>query len=115
MLQAGTFLIWLRNMLKGALSKTMIWTFRFLYSIFIKTVSQLNVDSFIVDININLWTFNLQESQANTAAQPVGFTAGLKGAEERMLNLRKNGKINEGQAVISVEGFIVEILPDRYQ
>ncbi|XP_035827309.1 protein PRRC1 [Aplysia californica] len=53
-------------------------------------------------------------SQATTAAQPVGFTAGLKGAEERISNLRKSGSVPDGQTVVSVEGFIVEILPDRW-
>lgn len=54
------------------------------------------------------------ESQANTAAQPVGFTAGLKGAEERIQNLRQKGSLPEGHPVVSVEGFIVEMLPDRW-
>ncbi|RUS78455.1 hypothetical protein EGW08_013778 [Elysia chlorotica] len=53
-------------------------------------------------------------SQATTAAQPVGFTAGLKGAEERISNLRKAGDISSDLTVVSVEGFIVEILPDRW-
>ncbi|XP_060073647.1 protein PRRC1-A-like [Ylistrum balloti] len=54
------------------------------------------------------------ESQANTAAQPVDFTAGLKGAEERIQNLRQKGSLPEGHPVVSVEGFIVEMLPDRW-
>lgn len=54
------------------------------------------------------------ESQANTAAQPVGFTAGLKGAEERIQNLRHKGTLPDGCPVVSVEGFIVEMLPDRW-
>ncbi|GFR97405.1 protein PRRC1-like [Elysia marginata] len=53
-------------------------------------------------------------SQATTAAQPVGFTAGLKGAEERISNLKKSGEISSDLTVVSVEGFIVEILPDRW-
>lgn len=60
------------------------------------------------------WVPSVQESQANTAAQPVGFTAGLKGAEERIENLRHSGAIHEKQPVLSVEGFIAELLPDRY-
>lgn len=55
-----------------------------------------------------------EESQATTAAQPVGFTAGLKGAEERIQNLRQSGTIDENQAIVSVEGFIIEMLPDRW-
>jgi len=52
--------------------------------------------------------------QATTAAQPVGFTAGLKGAEDRINNLRQTGSIPDGQAIVSIEGFIVEMLPDRW-
>ncbi|KAH9520148.1 Protein PRRC1-A [Bulinus truncatus] len=55
-----------------------------------------------------------KESQATTAAQPVGFTAGSKGAEERIANLIRNGNVPDGQTVIAVEGFIVELLPDRW-
>jgi uncharacterized protein YdeI (BOF family) len=55
-----------------------------------------------------------QESQATTAAQPVGFTAGLKGAQERIQNLRQAENIPDDQPVVSIEGFIVEMLPDRY-
>lgn len=55
-----------------------------------------------------------RESQATTAAQPVGFTAGLKGAEERIQNLRQSGNVEENQPIVSVEGFIIEMLPDRW-
>lgn len=55
-----------------------------------------------------------KESQATTAAQPVGFTSGLKGAEERIQNLRQSGTVEENQAIVSVEGFIIEMLPDRW-
>lgn len=54
------------------------------------------------------------ESQATTAAQPVGFTAGLKGAEERIQNLRLQGKITDDIPVVSLEGFIIETIPDRW-
>ncbi|XP_052100147.1 protein PRRC1-A-like [Mytilus californianus] len=54
------------------------------------------------------------DSQATTAAQPVGFTAGLKGAEERIQNLRQQGTISEDIPVVSLEGFIIETLPDRW-
>ena len=62
--------------------------------------------------NFNTSTL-FQESQATTAAQPVGFTAGLKGAEERIQNLRQSGNVDEKQAIVSIEGFIIEMLPDR--
>ncbi|XP_060589420.1 protein PRRC1-A-like [Ruditapes philippinarum] len=55
-----------------------------------------------------------RESQATTAAQPVGFTAGLKGAQERIQNLRQAENIPDDQPVVSIEGFIVEMLPDRW-
>ncbi|XP_061164298.1 protein PRRC1-like [Saccostrea echinata] len=54
------------------------------------------------------------ESNSTTAAQPVGYTCGLKGAEERIKNLREKGNLEEGQAIVSVEGFIVELFPDRW-
>jgi len=47
------------------------------------------------------------------AAQPVGFTSGVKGAQERIQNLRKSASIPDDQPIVSVEGFIVELLPDR--
>lgn len=59
-------------------------------------------------------TISGKESQATTAAQPVGFTAGLKGAEDRIANLRNSGEVSEKQTIIAVEGFIVEIVPDRW-
>ena len=43
----------------------------------------------------------------------MGFTAGLKGAEERIQNLRQSGTVEENQPIVSVEGFIIEMLPDR--
>ena len=46
------------------------------------------------------------------APQPVGFTAGLKGCEERLEALRRRGADPE-QVLVAVENFIVEILPDR--
>lgn len=54
------------------------------------------------------------DSKATTAVQPVGYTCGLKGAEERIQNLREKGELPDGQPVVSVEGFIVELLPDRW-
>ena len=44
----------------------------------------------------------------------MGFTAGLKGAEERISNLRRSGAVEDGVCVVAVEGFIVEMLPDRW-
>ncbi|CAH1796117.1 unnamed protein product [Owenia fusiformis] len=59
-------------------------------------------------------TVNGMDSQPNIAPQPVGYTAGLKGAEERLDNLRKSGLIHEDHPVLAVENFIVETLPDRW-
>ncbi|ESP03319.1 hypothetical protein LOTGIDRAFT_171554 [Lottia gigantea] len=59
-------------------------------------------------------TIRGEESDSSTAAQPVGYTAGLKGSEERILNLRRNNIISDEQVVVSIEGFIVELLPDKW-
>ncbi|XP_046368786.2 protein PRRC1-A-like [Haliotis rufescens] len=59
-------------------------------------------------------TITGMESQATTAAQPVGCTAGLKGAEERIQNLRQKSSLSGDQPIVSVEGFIMELLPDRW-
>ncbi|XP_052282562.1 protein PRRC1-A-like isoform X1 [Dreissena polymorpha] len=53
-------------------------------------------------------------STATTAAQPVGFTSGVKGAQERIQNLRQSASIPDNQPIVSLEGFIVEMLPDRW-
>ncbi|KAK6179599.1 hypothetical protein SNE40_011918 [Patella caerulea] len=54
------------------------------------------------------------ESESGTAAQPVGYTAGLKGAEERIQHLRRSSTISDEQVSVSIEGFIVELLPDKW-
>jgi non-canonical (house-cleaning) NTP pyrophosphatase len=54
------------------------------------------------------------ESQPNIAPQPVGYSAGVRGAEERIENLRQSGTIDEQQTIVSVENFLVELLPDRW-
>jgi len=56
----------------------------------------------------------VQDSQANIAAQPVGYSAGVRGAEERIDSLRQSGLVDEGTAIVSIESFIVELLPDKY-
>lgn len=52
--------------------------------------------------------------QANIAPQPVGYAAGLKGAQERIDILRRNGVIHEKQIAVSVENFIAELLPEKW-
>ncbi|XP_078683801.1 protein PRRC1-like [Branchiostoma floridae x Branchiostoma belcheri] len=55
-----------------------------------------------------------EASQSNIAPQPVGYAAGLKGAQERIDTLRRNGVIHEKQPCVSVENFIAELLPDKW-
>ena len=54
------------------------------------------------------------EAQSNIANQPVGYTAGMKGAQERIKSLRKSGKVDEKQLCVAIESFIVEQLPDHW-
>lgn len=54
------------------------------------------------------------ESQPTIAPQPVGYSAGHKGAEERIQNLRISGHVHDSQVAISVENFIVEQLPEKW-
>ncbi|KAK2143094.1 hypothetical protein LSH36_878g01028 [Paralvinella palmiformis] len=58
-------------------------------------------------------TVSGQDSQPHIAPQPVGYSAGLKGAEERIDNLLRSEAVHEKQTTISIESFIEEILPDR--
>uniref|UniRef100_A0A2K6SJ06 Proline rich coiled-coil 1 n=1 Tax=Saimiri boliviensis boliviensis TaxID=39432 RepID=A0A2K6SJ06_SAIBB len=53
-----------------------------------------------------------EAGQSNIAPQPVGYAAGLKGAQERIDSLRRTGVIHEKQIAVSVENFIAELLPD---
>uniref|UniRef100_A0A8C8B9U9 Proline rich coiled-coil 1 n=1 Tax=Otus sunia TaxID=257818 RepID=A0A8C8B9U9_9STRI len=55
-----------------------------------------------------------EAAQSNIAPQPVGYAAGLKGAQERIDSLRRTGVIHEKQPVVSVENFIEELLPDKW-
>uniref|UniRef100_A0A8D0L9S6 Proline rich coiled-coil 1 n=1 Tax=Sphenodon punctatus TaxID=8508 RepID=A0A8D0L9S6_SPHPU len=55
-----------------------------------------------------------EAGQSNIAPQPVGYAAGLKGAQERIDSLRRAGVIHEKQPAVSVENFIAELLPDKW-
>nr|XP_054107967.1 protein PRRC1 isoform X4 [Callithrix jacchus] len=55
-----------------------------------------------------------EAGQSNIAPQPVGYAAGLKGAQERIDSLRRTGVIHEKQTAVSVENFIAELLPDKW-
>lgn len=59
-------------------------------------------------------TVSGKEGKATTAAQPVGFTAGLKGAEDRINSLQRSGEVAEDSPIVSIEGFIVELFPDKW-
>ncbi|PSN42301.1 Protein PRRC1 [Blattella germanica] len=48
------------------------------------------------------------------AAQPVGFAAGVKAAEERISALQSSGKLHPKQPVVAVENFIVEVGEDKW-
>ncbi|XP_043916730.1 protein PRRC1 [Protopterus annectens] len=61
-----------------------------------------------------LATVTGEAGQSNIAPQPLGYAAGLKGAQERIDGLRRSGVIHEKQAVVSVENFITELLPDKW-
>jgi len=63
---------------------------------------------------LSMLSYVVQESQPSIAPQPVGYSAGVRGAEERIDNLRQSGLVDEGAAVVSIENFIVELLPDKY-
>ncbi|KAM6435165.1 protein PRRC1 isoform 2-T6 [Liasis olivaceus] len=52
--------------------------------------------------------------QSNIAPQPIGYAAGLKGAQERIDSLRRTGIIHQKQPAVSVESFIAELLPDKW-
>ena len=56
----------------------------------------------------------MQDTQPNIAPQPVGYSAGVRGAEERIDNLRQSGLEDEGGTIVSIENFIVELLPEKY-
>lgn len=48
------------------------------------------------------------------AAQPVGFTAGLKAAEDRVACLQNAGEVDIQMPVVAVEGFLAELSTDRW-
>lgn len=50
---------------------------------------------------------------SSIAPQPVGFSAGLKAAEERINNLKQLGFFQDGQILVSIENFLTELTPDK--
>ncbi|XP_042364921.1 protein PRRC1 isoform X2 [Plectropomus leopardus] len=55
-----------------------------------------------------------EPGQSNIAPQPVGYAAGIKGAQERIDSLRRANVIHEKQPVVSLENFIAELFPDKW-
>ncbi|XP_008323678.1 protein PRRC1 [Cynoglossus semilaevis] len=55
-----------------------------------------------------------EPGQSNIAPQPVGYAAGVKGAQERIDGLRRSGVIHEKQPVVSMESFIAELFPEKW-
>jgi len=54
-------------------------------------------------------------SSSEVAAQPVGFSSALQAADERIRSARSLGLVDPArQAVVSVEGFVVELFPDNW-
>lgn len=57
----------------------------------------------------------LSTQTAGIAAQPVGFAAGLKGAEHRINSIRaENPRVDDHLPVVAVENFLVELFPDQW-
>lgn len=54
-----------------------------------------------------------QIQAANVAAQPVGFAAGVKAAEERLQGLLNDPKIQEPAPVVAIENFLLEVGEDK--
>lgn len=50
---------------------------------------------------------------SSIAPQPVGFSAGLKAAEERISNLKQMGFGQDRQILLSIENFLTELTPDK--
>lgn len=53
-------------------------------------------------------------SESNAATQPVGFSAALRSASERIARLRESEDISEKQTIAAIEGFIVELQPENW-
>ncbi|GFS84616.1 protein PRRC1-B [Nephila pilipes] len=51
---------------------------------------------------------------SSIAPQPVGYSAGLKAAEERISNLRQQGFVQGNHILLAIENFIAEITPENW-
>ena len=54
-----------------------------------------------------------QECRASAAVQPVGFSAGLCAAEDRVNARHGSADADDGSVVVSVQEFIAELFPDK--
>ena len=52
-------------------------------------------------------------SSSSIAPLPVGYSAGIKGAQHRITNLRKTKKVEDNEVVLAVEEFMAELLPGK--
>lgn len=55
----------------------------------------------------------IEAQSSNIAAQPVGFAAAVKAAEERIQTVLKNPKISAPLPVVAIENFILEVGEDK--
>lgn len=53
-------------------------------------------------------------AQSGIAPQPVGYAAGLRGAQDRISYLRRSGLIDEKMLCIAIESFVAELVPDKW-
>ncbi|XP_065167297.1 protein PRRC1-like [Atheta coriaria] len=56
----------------------------------------------------------IEAQSSNIAAQPVGFAAAVKAAEERIQTVLKNPKISAPLPVVAIENFILEVGEDKW-
>lgn len=59
-------------------------------------------------------TVQSNSSTSGIAPLPVGFSAGVKGAQHRIASLVRGKKVQEGQVIIGVEEMLSELLPGKW-
>ena len=52
-------------------------------------------------------------SASSIAPLPTGYSAGFKGAQHRIVNLRKTKKVEDEDVVVAMEEIMAELLPGR--
>lgn len=63
-------------------------------------------------IKSNIVSRGLAVQSTNIAAQPVGFAAGIKAAEERIQGVLKH-TVQQPLPVVAVENFLLEVGEDK--